>query len=80
MWIKDMLTGQIRKYGTNHHDALMISEDGRYLVYENLQNGEGSEFGDYRFVVDEGGNIPSEDETLMRYGADAYFNIGGFKE
>ena len=42
MGIKDMLTGKIRKYGTNHHDALMISEDGRYLVYENLQNGDGS--------------------------------------
>ena len=80
MWIKDMLTGKIRKYGTNHHDALIISEDGRYLVYENLQNGEGSEFGDYRFVVDEGGKVTSEYETLMRYGADAYFNIGGFKE
>lgn len=77
MWIKDMLTGKIRKYGTNHHDALIISEDGRYLVYENLQNGDGS-MGDYRFVTDEDGNIPSEDETLMRYGADAYFNIGGF--
>ena len=36
--------------------------------------------GDYRFVVDEVGKVPAEDETLMRYGADAYFNIGGFKE
>ncbi len=79
MWIKDLLTGDVREYGTNCHDALMISDDGRYLVYENLQNGDGS-MGDYRFVVDEGGKVPAEDETLMRYGADAYFNIGGFKE
>ena len=53
MWIKDMLTGEVRKYGRNHHDSLRISDDGRYLVYENLQNGDGSEYGDYRFVVDE---------------------------
>ena len=78
MWIKDLQTGEIRKYGTNHHDALMISDDGRTLSYENLQNGDGSRYGDYRFVVDDGGHIPSEDETLTKYGADAYFNIGGF--
>ena len=77
MWIKDMLTGEVRKYGSNHHDSLRISDDGRYLVYANLQNGDGSENGDYRFVVDEKGNIPSEDKTLMKYGADAFFDIGG---
>lgn len=76
MWIKDLQTGQIRKYGTNHHDALMISDDGKFLSYENLQNCETS-FGSYRFVTDENGNIPSEDKTLMKYGADAYFDIGG---
>jgi len=77
MWIKDLQTGKIRKYGTNHHDALIISDDGKSLSYENLQNCETS-FGSYRFVTDESGNIPSEDKTLRRYGADAYFNIGGF--
>ena len=77
MWIKDLLTGDVRKYGTNCHDSLRISDDGRTLSYENLQNGDGS-MGDYRFVTDENGNIPSEDKTLRRYGADAYFNIGGF--
>lgn len=77
MWIKDMLTGTIRKYGTNPHDSLRISDDGHYLVYQNLQNGEGSEYGDYRFVTDENGNVPKDDEVYLKYGADAYFDIGG---
>ena len=77
MYIKDLQTGKIRKYGTSVHDSLVISPDGRTLSYCNLQNGDGSKFGDYRFC-DEEGYIPSEDETLKNYGADAYFNIGGF--
>lgn len=78
MYIKDLHTGLVRKYGTNRHDSLRISNDGRFLTYENLQCGDGSRYGDYRFVVDEEGHIPKEDEVLAEYGADAYFNIGGF--
>ena len=78
MSIKDLTNGTVRKYGTNHHDSLRISDDGRTLSYENLQNGDGSEYGDYRFVVDEDGNIPADYEAVGKYGADAYFNIGGF--
>ena len=77
MWIKDIQTGQVRRYGSNHHDALMISEDGRMLSYENLQNGDGSRYGDYRFVT-ENGHLPQDDEEYKQHGADAYFNIGGF--
>lgn len=80
MLIKDLLTGTIRKYGKSSHDSLRISTDGRTLSYENLQNGDGSRYGDYRFVVDEEGKIPAEEEELMAYGGDAYFNIGGFSE
>lgn len=76
MWIKDLLTGDVREYGTNCHDSLRISDDGRTLSYENLQNGDGS-MGDYRFVT-EHGVIPQEDKEYLKYGADAYFNIGGF--
>ena len=79
IYIKDIDTGEVRKYGTNHHDALRISGDGRHLEYVNLQNGCGS-LGGYRFVVDENGLVPDEDEVLVRHGADAYFNIGGFEE
>lgn len=78
MYIKDIVTGKVRLYGENHHDALRISDDGRYLVYENLQNSGGSEYGEYRFVIDEKGLIPAEDEVLVKHGADAYFNIGGW--
>ena len=76
MYIKDLQSGEVRRYGTNHHDALRVSPDGKMLFYENLQNGDGS-LGDYRFC-DEDGLTPEEDEDLMIHGADAYFNIGGF--
>ena len=79
MYIKDLETGEVRKYGTDHHDSLMISNDGKCLYYKHLQNGEGSEYGDYRFVTDKDGFIPAEDEVLIKHGADACFNIGGFK-
>ena len=79
MYIKDMETGRVRPYGSDPHDSLVISEDGTHLYYHNLHNGDSSRAG-YRFVVDETGKIPSEDEVLTRHGADAYFNIGGFKE
>lgn len=79
MYIKDLLTGKVFKYGHSNHDSLVISEDGKYLTYLNLQNGDGS-WGGYKFVTDENGRTPEEDETLMRYGADAFFNIGGFEE
>ena len=77
MYIKDLQTGEVRLYGTNHHDALCVSDYGRFLTYKNLQNGEGSEYGDYRFC-NEKGQTPAEDEDLIKHGADAYFNIGGF--
>lgn len=78
MWIKDLQTGTVREYGKNCHDSLRISGDGRTLTYYNLQNGDGSGYGDFRFVVDPEGHTPDEDETLIKYGADVYFNIGGW--
>lgn len=74
-YIKDLQTGKVREYGTNPHDSLVISEDGRTLSYYNLQNGDGSRYGDYRFC-DEDGNIP---EGKDECGED-YFNIGGWEE
>ena len=78
MWIKDNETGTLHQYGQNQHDSLVISDDGKYLSYENLQNGDGSIGGGYSFVTDERGAIPKNDEDLLAYGASAYFNIGGF--
>ena len=77
MYIKDLTNGTVRRYGTNVHDSLQISDDGRTLSYENLQNGDGSRYGDYRFC-DSDGQVPEEDEVLVKHGANAYFNIGGF--
>ena len=79
MKILDKQTGQIHKYGSNPHDSLAISEDGRTLSYYNLQNGDGSSLGDYRFVMDDN-KIPSESQTADALHAECYFNIGGFEK
>lgn len=78
MYIKDNITGIVRLYGTDCHDSLAISEDGKHLSYYNLQCGEGSKYGSYSFVTDETGTLPKDDEDLIEYGAEAFFNIGGF--
>lgn len=66
MKIKDLYSGRIHEYGSNSHDSLVISDDGRSLTYYNLQNGDGSDWGDYRFV------------PYMEADAN-YWNIGGVK-
>lgn len=78
MFIKDLLTGKVRRYGTDPHDSLVISEDGRTLSYYNLQNGDGSSYGSYVFCDDEG-KIPKEIDVYIERGADIYFNIGGWE-
>lgn len=78
MYIKDLETGKVRRYGTNPHDSLVISEDGRTLSYYNLQNGDGSRSGGYVFC-DEEGKTPAEIDVHAEYGANIYFNIGGWK-
>lgn len=78
MTIKDMDTGHIFEYGSNRHHALRISEDGRCLYFEHLQNGDGSIGGGYRFVDDDTEQIPKDIKS--EYGADSYFNIGGFRK
>ena len=79
MYIKDLTTGSIREYGKDQHDSLMISHDGKFLQYYNLHNGEDSYMGNYRFVTEDG-VVPKDDEVLEKHGANAYFNIGGFKK
>ncbi len=77
MKILDIATGNIHEYGSNRHDSLRISGDGRTLTYYNLQCGEGSKYGDFRFVMDDG-KIPIESETEEAEYGDYFFNIGGF--
>lgn len=78
MYIKDMISGKVRKYGTSEHDSLRVSPCGRYLTYENLQNGDGSLVGDYRFCSEDG-TVPEDAETPEE-AVGTYFNIGGFDE
>lgn len=77
MKILDTTTGNIHEYGSNPHDSLRISGDGRTLTYYNLQCGEGSKYGDFRFVMDDG-KIPIESETVEAEFGDYFFNIGGW--
>lgn len=77
MKIKDLQTGRVHEYGTNCHDSLYVSQDGRTLTYYNLQNGDGSGVGDYRFVCDDE-KVPAESETADARHAEVYFNIGGW--
>ena len=77
MKILDTRNGTVHTYGSNRHDSLAISEDGRNLTYYNLQNGDGSGLGDYRFVMDDN-KVPAESQTADALHCESYFNIGGF--
>jgi hypothetical protein len=54
--VKDLVTGKEHIVGIKRHDQLKVV-DGNFLVYNNLQNGEGT-LGDYSF-------IPGEDTIEM---------------
>lgn len=76
LYIKDLQTGKVRLYGTNSHDSLRISEDGTCLSYENLQNGDGSLYGEYRLCDNPDGLLPEENECVeARFMT--YADIGG---
>lgn len=75
--IRDNETGRVFEYGTDQHHALVISDNGGCLTFENLQNGGGSlenGRGGYSFVM-ENGKTPQEDTEKDIY--DEYTNIGG---
>lgn len=71
IWIRDNISGDVREYGTDQHDSLVIQEDGS-LHYYNMQNGCGTMFPEegYSFCLEEG-ITPDE----MPYGR--YIDIGG---
>lgn len=52
LYIQNIVSGRVFEYGKNCHDKLIISEDGRSLTYHNLQDGDGSCVGDYRFYYE----------------------------
>lgn len=79
MKILDTETGRIHEYGTNGHDSLAVSQDGRTLSYYNLQCGDGSKYGAYLFVCDDD-KIPAESQTPDAIHCEVYFNIGGWRE
>ena len=80
MKIRDNETGEVFEYGENIHHALRISRNGGCLIFENLQNGDGSlENGDggYSFVLDDG-KTPKESNSSDAVNGATYANIGGF--
>lgn len=81
MKIRDNETGEVFEYGENIHHALRISRNGGCLIFENLQNGDGSlENGDggYSFVLDDG-MTPKESDSPDAINYATYANIGGFR-
>lgn len=79
MLIKDTSSNSVFRYGESSHDSLSISPDGRTLSYYNLQNGDGSRYGEYRFVMEDG-EVPEHSTTPDAIHAECYFNIGGFNK
>lgn len=83
IYIKDQMTGKVREYGTNQHDALVISDDGTCLTYVNLQVGDGTiegrpDMSGYLFVTEDG-EIPKDINDADEWDYKRYVNIGGFK-
>lgn len=71
IYIQDLQSGRVFEYGKNCHDRLVISEDGRSLHYENLQNGDGSCCGDYRFYYEKP-KIGTEMDKMHEWDLDHY--------
>lgn len=51
-------------FGMNVHDRLEVADNGKCLVYYNMQNGEGSS-GDYRFKADIAGDMYSNPKIML---------------
>lgn len=80
IYLRDNCGGYIHKYGENPHDSLVMSEDGKYLYYGNLQNGAGTMFREegYSFVTKDGKTLDEiKDRNPYDHG-EKYVNIGGF--
>lgn len=71
LYIQDINSGRVFEYGKNCHDKLLISEDGRCLTYYNLQDGDGSCVGDYRFYYEKP-IIETEEEKRYAYDIDEW--------
>lgn len=71
IFIQDVQSGRVFEFGKSCHDRLVISEDGRSLHYANLQCGDGSEFGGYRFYY-ENPTIETEMDKAHEYEINYY--------
>ena len=71
LYIQDINSGRVFEYGKNCHDKLIISEDGRCLTYYNLQCGDGSCVGDYRFYYEKP-KIETEEDKRYAYDIDEW--------
>ena len=52
LYVKDMITDDVREVGLDRHDALYLYEGG--LFYRNYQNGEGTMHGGYQWCTKDG--------------------------
>jgi hypothetical protein len=64
LYVKDTTTGAIREVGKDQHDALWLY--GGALHYRNLQNGEGTLGGGYKWC-DRNGNTEFDNDEYDNY-------------
>ena len=64
LYVKDMVTDDVREVGLDRHDALYLYEGG--LFYRNYQNGEGTMYGGYQWCTKDG-NVAFDNEEYDGY-------------
>lgn len=64
LYVKDMITDDVREVGLDRHDALYLYEGG--LFYRNYQNGEGTMYGGYQWCTKDG-NVAFDNEEYDGY-------------
>lgn len=77
LYLKDNLSGDIREYGKDPHDSLVLQEDGS-IHYLNLHCCAGTKFPEegYSFCLEDGSD-PREDVAWKEYAEGPYLDIGG---
>ena len=75
IYIKDKETGVVREYGSDQHDSLIVTGDGKYIEYYNLHNGEGGGDGGSYIFCDKDGKTPDESDNRDM----EFINVGGFE-
>mgnify|MGYP004615864043 CR=1 FL=1 len=77
LYLKDNLSGNVREYGKDPHDSLVLQGDGS-IHYLNLHCCAGTQFPEegYSFCLEDGSD-PREETAWKEYAEGPYLDIGG---